>query len=326
MYSIEIFESKCEEIESTGVPQLGSHRTVSPIADLRRLVSGDDTGIQMGRHRRVVTVTQVLDELAKLDSNVRDLYKGPIEYLLVNLSGAVPPNDFNFMLPYLGGMSKFDLNHDMDAAALWLYQSGVGSVISIEKEDANFTQGVIELFPDFRWLSCFLEDWHAPSVEHLLAYCQMVEILAGTYGVATHCWGGTGRTGCFLAAYLIYSKQVYSAQDALKMVREKYNTHSVELMIQYNALARFSDYLGNQPSMTCFDKDIDRFVADGHWHEGHGKDGMQDFDPGHVGEAAFNGRYPRCKEYIKSIAVSAGGQHLSRGPFLTEFPDSPIHE
>ena len=213
----------------------------------------------------------------------------------------------------------------MDAAALWLYQNNVGSVISIEKDNADKTRDVIELFPGFKWYSCFLDDWHAPSVDHLWAYCQQVKELAGTYNVATHCWGGTGRTGCFLAAYLLYDGHADSAQAALKMVREDYNTHSVEMMAQYNALARFSDILGNQPSLPCFVDEVEPYFAGGHWHGGHGEDGMAEFDPGHAGEKAFNGRYPDYKDIIEGIIVSADGWGFTRDPYLTRYPDSAVH-
>ena len=63
--------------------------------------------------------------------------------------------------------------------------------------------------------------------------------------VAVHCWGGTGRTGCFLAAYVIYLGRIYdkkmSSEEVINFVRSKYRDNAIETAEQRKVLKDFVD-------------------------------------------------------------------------------------
>eukprot|EP00547_Thalassionema_nitzschioides_P000374 CAMPEP_0194200718 /NCGR_PEP_ID=MMETSP0156-20130528/1201_1 /TAXON_ID=33649 /ORGANISM="Thalassionema nitzschioides, Strain L26-B" /LENGTH=349 /DNA_ID=CAMNT_0038925751 /DNA_START=61 /DNA_END=1107 /DNA_ORIENTATION=+ len=225
------------------------------------------------------------------------------------------PNQFNFVIPgKLAGMAKFDGNAKDDHTlrekyAKYLKEQGITTVISIEKDGHKRTKRIVESV-DIKWYSCFLPDWHAPSVEQLHEYNQLVgDIIKEGGAVATHCWGGTGRTSCFLASHLLYSKIANSAQDAFKQIREKFETHSIEMKVQYNTLARYSDFLGNAPSLPFSNKDID--FSKGEWNGKHGDDGIGS-DPGHKGAKAQN--YEESK--VNKVVVSEDGAKVRQGPYI----------
>merc|ERR1712226_537874 len=89
------------------------------------------------------------------------------------------PNQFQFVIPgQLAGMAKFDKNSKSDYElreiyAKYLVEQGVKTVISIEKEDHRRTKRAVESV-GIEWFSCFLTDWHAPSVEQLHEYNLLV--------------------------------------------------------------------------------------------------------------------------------------------------------
>lgn len=265
-------------------------------------------------HPGQANADDVLNAFKNINSRKKLRYQSALHYLLTNLGGEIQPQGFSWLTPAVGGMSKFDSNPQPLNAALWLYKNRVRTVISIEKNGAAITRAATrEVFPRFEWYSCFLADWHAPSVKQLVRYCEKVQERLVIGRVATHCWGGTGRTGCFLAAYLIFNGDATSAQQAFTMVRNQYNQHSVEMKAQYNVLARLSDHMGNPPSLDYDDPGVDH--AQGHWHAGHMNDGINQ-DPGHVGNGGAGG------VAVFKTLVAAAGAGKSHTPYVTSNPNS----
>lgn len=264
------------------------------------------------------TLAAIMSATKKIPETKKIKYKSAIRYLFNNLNGIVfPPKKFRWMYHGIGGMSKFDLNKNRDEAALWLYRHGVRTVISIERDGAAVTKAATkDTFPNFKWFSCFLADWHAPSVEQLIHYCRTVAERRRLGGaVVTHCYGGTGRTGCFLAAWALYRGKAKSAQEALKLVRNRYNPHSVEMKAQYNALARLSDYLGNPASLIYDDPKFD--PAGGHWHVKHEDDGIK-LDPGHRGSKGLTATGNAVFRTLVGNAGTANGG----APYITDKPST----
>ncbi|MCC2525564.1 hypothetical protein LJX77_26045 [Vibrio coralliilyticus] len=209
------------------------------------------------------------------------------------------------------GMSIFSQNSDLFSSSLWLYRNDFRTIISIENYEVNETIRVTsKMLSDFKWYGSFLDDWHAPSVEHLLAYCKLVDERKMYGNVVTHCWGGTGRTACFLAAYWLYSNPYATAEYAFKRVREKYSEHSVEMKAQYNVLARFGDYLCRRASMDVDSPLVNSVV--GHFHPTHKNDGIAS-DSGHKGSVATY-RSTHCN----LVMVSKAGVALSKGPYTCD--------
>lgn len=206
------------------------------------------------------------------------------------------PNDFYQLKGnrQIAGMSKFDKNSNLPIKLEWLYGEQYRVMISLEKDGAPTTKAAVEAFvgPDggkMEWFGCFLKDWHCPSVSMLLKYCEKVaEHVRKDEHVVTHCWGGSGRTGVFLAAYIIYSSREgnrYKAHEALAQVRAQYKIHAVELETQYLTLCRFCDHLeihGSKKLSELTKKDH----AGGHFDPEQG--GNWTVDPGHAGEPLNN--------------------------------------
>ena len=229
---------------------------------------------------------------------------------LPQLNSIVAPDNFKQCSPNIAGMSLFSENADLFSSSLWLYREGYKTIISIESEEAKETADVTQnMLKDVKWYESFLADWHAPSVNHLLEYCKLVERRKVLGKVVTHCWGGTGRTGCFLAAYYLYSTPNTNAEDAFEFTRIHYNTGSIEMKIQYNALARFSDYLGRKPSKDANAAGFNHFG--GHWH-GSGNGGMN-HDPGHCGL----GKNASNTLNIYNIMVAKNAASLSHPPYFS---------
>lgn len=261
-----------------------------------------------------VDLDAVYDAMAGISRSRRTKYQTALNYVLQNLAlqQTHMPNGFSWMQHNVGGMKKFDGNGPgIKKAALWLRQNNVRMVISIERSGARLTKTTIKGVPGMEWRGSFLADWHAPSVDHLLAYCRTVQTALQKGAVATHCWGGTGRTGCFLAAYAIFSGKCQTASAALPYVRRNYNVHSVEMKAQYNALARLADHLKRGRSLPHDSPSLDH--AGGHWHGGHKDDGIG-ADPGHmIGTGPF---MPSVYKQTKKM-ISKDGIADSSPPYIT---------
>ncbi len=220
------------------------------------------------------------------------------------------PDNFKEINVEIAGMSLFSINNDLFSSLLWLYKLGYKTIISIESESVDKTVNITnEMMFDFQWYGSFLDDWHAPSVEHLREYCELVEQRAKFGSVVTHCWGGTGRTACFLAAYWLYSNPNFTAEHAFEFLRKNYSIHSIEMKAQYNALARFSDSLSRGPSIAVESSKLNH--AGGSFHSIHKDDGMV-FDPGHKGSVTYN------PNNINNVMTSKAGISLSIGPYVSQ--------
>ncbi|WP_416412387.1 RHS repeat-associated core domain-containing protein [Pantoea sp. App145] len=243
---------------------------------------------------------------------------------LIDNDGLVPlkPEGFKWVTSIqegkaypFAGMSLLSIQDNLPDRVEFLKNAKIASVISLENEEFARTKKTVTK-GGLVSVEFFIKDWHAPSADHLYYYNTMVDALSvGDRRVVTHCWGGFGRTGVFLASRLIYKGIVTNAQDALKMVRENYNKHAVEMKAQYNALARFADKQGLAPSMH-----VDKLPqALNHWDASHGEDGMA-FDPGHAGDK-------RKKIYKDKKGKIINHQIMlsSTGPVL-EIPKSVIHK
>jgi insecticidal toxin complex protein TccC len=229
------------------------------------------------------------------------------------LQSLTKPNDFKELTPNIAGMSLFSDNTDLFSSLLWLYKSGYKTMISIEPDNVQKTLSVTnEMMFDFQWYGSFLDDWHAPSVEHLLEYCKLVQQRKKFGSVVTHCWGGTGRTACFLAAYWLYSNPNLTAEHAFTFLRKNYSIHSIEMKAQYNTLARFSDYLLRAPSLDVESRRLNH--GGGSFNRQHKNDGML-LEPGHKGGSTYH------PININNVMTSADGIALSTGPYVSQNPN-----
>ncbi|WP_308424538.1 RHS repeat protein, partial [Aliivibrio fischeri] len=208
------------------------------------------------------------------------------------------------------GMSLFSENDNIDGKASYLKKKGINTVISLEAEDYERSKKALNnhgithiVFP--------IDDWHTPSQKQLEVYNELVDKHSKFGGVATHCWGGMGRTGVFLASRLIHIGKEQNAQDALLATRKYYNQHSVEMKAQYNTLARFSDSKGLNPS-----KKADTLGV--HWDSSHGDDGMN-ADPDHGSE------FKAGSGWSENSAISFNGISQVKPEYSIFAPQIPLN-
>lgn len=265
----------------------------------------------------VLDASDVANAVANIQPAIRQSQgnAAAFEYLQNNYSVPTTPEGFKWVIhEAVGGMRKFDENEDLLGSMMYLHaQEGVRTIISIESDGVERWAHNWTAFDNTKWFGSFLADWHAPSVEHLDAYCKLVDERRRAGNVVTHCWGGTGRTGCFLAAYLIYAEGL-PAHRAFTAVRQRYNKHSVEMKAQYNALARYADYLQRETSFPVESPLLNH--AGGHWHTDeptpHGNDGIG-VDPGHKGVHG-----PEWKPDVNNkVMISAAGRGNSVPPYVS---------
>ena len=82
-----------------------------------------------------------------------------------------------------------------------------------------------------------VKDFHAPSIRQLTEFCELAdtEIRAGGR-VAVHCYAGKGRTGTFLAAFLVYKGA--EPDGAIDLIR-KLRPGSIETEEQEKVVGEF---------------------------------------------------------------------------------------
>ncbi|MFX1563669.1 MAG: dual specificity protein phosphatase 23 [Promethearchaeota archaeon] len=86
-----------------------------------------------------------------------------------------------------------------------------------------------------------VRDYGTPTIDQLQKFVRIVEKnRAQNRPVAVHCFMGWGRTGTFLAAYLI--SQGMSAKEAILEVRRK-RPHSIETYEQEQILELYAEQL-----------------------------------------------------------------------------------
>lgn len=83
-----------------------------------------------------------------------------------------------------------------------------------------------------------VRDFHAPTVDQLIEFSELVDGLAGSVRILIHCQGGMGRTGTFAAAYWIARGS--SVEEAITRIR-KARMHAIETQEQEGVLKEFAE-------------------------------------------------------------------------------------
>ena len=117
--------------------------------------------------------------------------------------------------------------------AATLQRLGIGAIISL-------TERMPQGFPlaGVRHLHVPVRDFHPPTQEQLEEAQQFIsDLFAESTAVAVHCAAGRGRTGTFVAAYLVTTG--LSAAEAIRHVR-RVRPGSVETPAQEAAIRQFA--------------------------------------------------------------------------------------
>lgn len=145
------------------------------------------------------------------------------------------PYNFSWLVPSkLAGMAR-----PRRSDAEWLRFHGVTAVLSLTEKAAPELEGIEALHEA-------VPDMCAPTLDQLHRGVQYIDaIVDGGGAVAVHCAAGMGRTGTFLAAYLVARGQ--GAKSAVRAVREK-RPGSIETVEQEVIIERFAELIGVDPS------------------------------------------------------------------------------
>ncbi|MFL6397810.1 MAG: dual specificity protein phosphatase family protein, partial [Nitrososphaeraceae archaeon] len=93
-----------------------------------------------------------------------------------------------------------------------------------------------------------IEDYGAPSLEELdYVVSYIIRQIDNGKPVMVHCSGGRGRTGTILAAYLIKTGNVLSADQAINRLR-KIRGESIQSKDQENIVSSYEEHLKTERS------------------------------------------------------------------------------
>jgi len=144
------------------------------------------------------------------------------------------PFNFSWLTPGLvAGMARPRADD-----AVWLKDQGVTAVVSLTEQAPEGLEGLHVLHEP-------VPDMTPPSLDQLHRAVRFVEDeLAREGAVVFHCTAGLGRTGTFLAAWLV--SRGHAAGEAIGLVRSK-RPGSIETREQENVIRQFAELMGADP-------------------------------------------------------------------------------
>ncbi|MBI1387578.1 MAG: protein phosphatase [bacterium] len=132
--------------------------------------------------------------------------------------------------------AREEMNHEINQ----LKELGVGAIVSLT--EAPLPRAVFEE-AGFRYLHIPVPDMTAPTpsqIENFVAFAR--QCVEEGRPVATHCLGGSGRTGTMISCYLV-SKGM-NAEQAIQTVRT-YRPSAVETFWQEEAVQEYASLHSN---------------------------------------------------------------------------------
>lgn len=149
-------------------------------------------------------------------------------------------NGFSWIIEgEIGGMPR--PGQDQDALWRWLSAQGVRLVVSLTESAPNK-----DLMAKYNIESLHLPvpDFTAPRLEDLARFIEHAKFHRHEkHAIAVHCGAGIGRTGTFLAAYLVWRGM--KPDEAMALVREK-RPGSIETEEQEAVVRLFSESVASQ--------------------------------------------------------------------------------
>ncbi|MHA1589720.1 MAG: protein-tyrosine phosphatase family protein [Candidatus Njordarchaeales archaeon] len=149
--------------------------------------------------------------------------------------------DFFWLIPHqLAGSS---VPEDIEDLLIWK-RHGIKAVVSL-LEDHEFHVNIDEIKQaGFEILWVPVKDMTAPTLDKLLKIVEWIdEKIEENKPVVVHCYGGYGRTGTVLAAYLVYKGwEPFQAIEHVRSIRPG----AVVTPYQVYSVLAFRDYLAKR--------------------------------------------------------------------------------
>jgi len=134
----------------------------------------------------------------------------------------------------LAGLPRPGLMNSLSEDCLFLQDKKVELLVSLTEEPLD--SEVLKQY-GITSLHITIRDFHAPSLQQLNQFVAAArETISNGSRVGVHCWAGLGRTGTFLAAYLIAAGQ--SPDVAIAAIRNQ-RPGSIETRAQEDVLKSF---------------------------------------------------------------------------------------
>lgn len=126
---------------------------------------------------------------------------------------------------------------------VFLKEQGIKVIINLtEKHDYKVSK---DLLSSFSFHHIPIEDFTAPSIDQLIEFQNLVKSYRDkSLPVLIHCFAGCGRTGTFLASYLLSQGISTTTNDAIETLRIE-RPCSVETEDQKQVLLEYQDLINS---------------------------------------------------------------------------------
>jgi Swiss Army Knife protein, DSP-PTPase phosphatase domain len=142
---------------------------------------------------------------------------GPLEVSWADTAGSCSElYNFSWVLEdQLAGMARPGTSHPLEEELAALQGCDIRLLVSLTTTPTPVDPAVA---PDLELLHLPVADFTAPTQEQLQTFVQRAgAVIAGGHAVGVHCAAGKGRTGTFLAVYMV--SQGMTADEAIAHIR-----------------------------------------------------------------------------------------------------------
>ncbi len=155
-------------------------------------------------------------------------------------------DNFSYLIPkVLAGTNLPRGRRDLK----WLFDKGIR--ILVTAMDESLDEATVTSV-GLTYHHYYVPPYGTPTLEQLQRFIELVDDSRDKgLPVCVHCYLGCGRTGTFLAAYIIHSERM-DGEKALRVIRQ-HRPCSIETRGQERILVEFAQYVHTKDWHDCFD-------------------------------------------------------------------------